>query len=56
MPNWLKGVLATIVAILGAGLWGGIAGAMGAPDMLITVGAIVIALAIGIRVLGGTSN
>jgi hypothetical protein len=54
LPKWLRIVLSLVLAVVGAGIWGFITGAMGSPTILVAVGAFVIG--IGIFVWMNISN
>ncbi len=54
LPKWLRIVLSLVLAVVGAGIWVFIIGAMGSPTILVSVGAFVIG--IGIFVWMNISN
>ena len=54
LPKWLRAVLSLVLAIVGAGIWWFITGAMGSPTLVVSVGAFVIG--VGILVWMNISN
>ena len=56
MAKWLRISLGLVLIIVGAGLWGFFATAMGAPSMVVGLGAVVIGVGIITWISGKNSN
>jgi phosphate/sulfate permease len=56
MPKWFRITLIMILAFLGAGLWGFIATAVGAPTIVVSLGAVVIGAVVLTQAFRGNSN
>ena len=56
MSKWLRITLIMILAIFGAGLWGFIATAVGAPTIVISLGAVIIGALVMTQAFRGGSN